>query len=124
MKTKIYCTVSSKGTHSFFLEQDGKRYFLFNQYYRKSVHKYFQYGVSLEAAISFDKIHGDGALSNTMDKLPAYIKYIEKEYQIAVLEKTREKQKKCSSYKRAKALSRMRDYSDFNFSWDTPTYAY
>lgn len=124
MKTKIYCTVSSKGTHSFYLEQDGKRYFLFNQNYRKSVHKYFQYGVSLGSAISFNKIHGDGALANTMEKLPAYIKYIEKEYQIAVFEKTREKQKKSSPYKRAKAFSRVRDYSDFNFSWEAPGYAY
>ena len=123
MKTKIYCTVSSKGTHSFYLEQDGKRYFLFNQNYRKSVHRYFQYGASLEEATNFNRIHGDGALANTMEKLPAYIKYIEKEYQIAVFEKTREKQKKSSSYKRAKSFSRVRDYSDFNFSWEAPGYA-
>ena len=124
MKTKIYCTVSSKGTHSFYLEQDGKRYFLFNQNYRKSVHRYFQYGASLEEATNFNRTHGDGALANTMEKLPAYIKYIEKEYQIAVFEKTREKQKKSSSYKRAKSFSHVRDYSDFNFSWETPGYAY
>ena len=89
MRTKIYCTVPTKGVHSFYLEQDGRRYFLFNQNYRKSVQTYYQNGVALDTALDFNKIHRDGALTNTMDKLPAYIRYIEKEYQIAVFDKTR-----------------------------------
>ena len=102
MKAQIYCTVSDKGVHSFYLLQDNKRYFLFRQNYRKSVHAYFKQGVSLEEAISFKRIHGDGALAHTMEKLPAYIKYIEKEYQISVYNKTKEKQekKKAKPYRR------------------------
>ena len=122
MKSKIYCIVSSKGTHTFYLEQDGKSHFLFNQNYRKSVHKYFRHGVPLESAISFNKTHRDGALTNTMEKLPAYIKYIEKEYQIAVLDKTKEKQKKYNSYKRTKMFQRTRNYNEFGASWENFSY--
>lgn len=124
MKTEIYCTVSCKGTHSFFLRRNGKDYFLFNQNYKKSVHKYFQSGVLLKNGINFNKIHGDGALTNTMEKLPAYIKYIEKEYQIAVFEKTKEKHKKFNSNKDIKMFSHKRDHNDFSFSWDPLGYVY
>ena len=97
MKTKVYCIVSNRGVHSFYLQQDGKRYFLFNQDYHKSVQEYFGRGVVFDKAIKFDKIRKAGALSHTMEKLPSHIKYVEKEYQIAVYKKT--KKKKSSRYK-------------------------
>ena len=105
MKTKIYCVVSDKGVHSFFLKQDKERYFLFNQNYRKSVHSYFSQGVSLEEAMNFNKIHRDGALTHTMDKLPAYIKYIEKEYQISVYNRTNKKKHKNSEWRSKRQVS-------------------
>ena len=94
MKTKVYCIVSDKGVLSFFLYQDNRRYFLFSQNYRKSVYAYFKHGVSVDESLSFKKTHGDSALIHTMDKLPAYIKYIEKEYQIPVYKKTKTKNSK------------------------------
>ena len=95
-RTKIYCIVSDKGVHSFYMLHDGCRYYLFQQDYRKSVQRYFRQGVSLRDAMNFKKTHNDGALRHTMEKLPSYIKYIEKEYGIAVSEKTKQKQRNLS----------------------------
>lgn len=100
MKTTIYCIVSDKGIHSFYLKQNNKRYFLFSQNYRKSVHNYFKNGVSLEESLNFNRTKHDNALIRTMEKLPSYIKYIEKEYQIAVYEKTKKKQNQSFSHKK------------------------
>ena len=41
--------------------------------------------------MDFCKAHGDQAIIHTMDKIPVYIKYIEKEYQISVYNKTKQK---------------------------------
>lgn len=97
MKTKIYCIISDKGIHSFYLQHNSKRFYLFSQNYRKGVHKYYKNGVSLEDAINFNKSHRDEAVTHTMEKLPAYIKYIEKEYDIAVYKKTKVKNNKRTS---------------------------
>ena len=99
MKTKIYCIVSDKGIHSFYLQHNSKRYYLFSQNYRKGVHKYYSNGVSLKDAINFNKSHRDEAVTHTMEKLPAYIKYIEKEYDIAVYKKTKVKNSKKTTSK-------------------------
>ena len=100
MKSTIYCTVSDKGLHSFYLTQNTNRYYLFTQNYRKSVHNYYKNGVSLEDAVNFNKSNHDTALMHTMDKLPAYIKYVEKEYEIIVFEKTRRKKTKEYNHKK------------------------
>lgn len=94
MKTTVYCIVSDKGQHSFYLKQDNSKYYLFTQNYRKSVQRYYGKGVTIEEAINFNRSKHDSAIINTMDKLPSYIKYIEKEYQINILKKTKQKQDK------------------------------
>lgn len=91
MKPTIQCRVSDKGEHSFYLETDEGRYFLFCQKYRKGVGDYFRGGVILNNALNFAKSNYDEAIRRTMQKIPMYIKYIEKEYDIIVLEKTRKK---------------------------------
>lgn len=98
MKTTVFCTPTAKGIHSFYLTYEGEDYFLFNQNYRKGVHEFYSDGVSLNAALKFALAHQDSAILRTMEKLPMYIKYVEKEYGIAVLEQTIKKQKSLSRY--------------------------
>ena len=91
MKNMIYCEPTARGVHTFFLVVNGKEYFLFSQNYRKGVHAYYSKGVSLTQAVNYSKTHNDSALIRTMSKLPMYIKYVEKEYGIEVLERTKKK---------------------------------
>ncbi len=102
MRAMIYCELTDRGEHLFYLAVGGEDYFLFSQDYRKGVQAYFSKGVALEQSMKYSKAHNDSALERTMTKLPMYIKYIEKEYEIEVLEKTK---KRNSKYNR---LSEMR----------------
>ena len=91
MKNMIYSEPTARGVHTFFLVVNGKEYYLFSQNYRKGVHAYYSKGVSLTQAVNYSKTHNDSALIRTMSKLPMYIKYVEKEYGIEVLERTKKK---------------------------------
>ena len=62
------------------------------------MHEFYSDGVSLNTALKFALAHQDNAILRTMEKLPRYIKYVEKEYGIAVLEQTLKKQKAISRY--------------------------
>lgn len=95
MKTMIYCEPTERGIHSFYLVDNDERYFLFSQKYRKSVQDYYSKGVSVNRSIDFSKSHKDNALKRTMSKLPMYIRYIEKEFGILVLNQTKKKAKEC-----------------------------
>ena len=88
----IFCKVTDKGMHSFYLYHNGEIFFLFSQDYRKGVHQYFFKGVPFQEAVNFSKAYNDHSLEHTMVKIPLYIKYIEKEYDIAVYRKTVKKQ--------------------------------
>lgn len=98
MKTTIYCKPTAQGIHSFYLITDAREYFLFSQNYRKGVQSYFSKGVRLDQARNYSKSNSDSAIIKTMNKLPMYIKYIEKEYGICILEQTKKKEKKQYSY--------------------------
>jgi len=87
MRTMIICQTPQKGMHSFYAIVNNKSYFLFSQDFRHGVHDYFENGVSLNEAINHSKAHNDSAIIRTMSKLPMYIKYIEKEYNIVVFDK-------------------------------------
>lgn len=97
MKNMIYCEPTARGVYTFFLVVNGKEYYLFSQNYRKGVHAYYSKGVSLTQAVNYSKTHNDSALIRTMSKLPMYIKYVEKEYGIEVLERTKKKSR-CLGY--------------------------
>ncbi len=91
MKTTIYCKTTDKGVHSFYLAQGREEYFLFHQNFRRGVKEYFGRGVSINEAFDFGRSHHNTSLIHTMEKLPAYIKYVEKEYGIEVLKQTAKK---------------------------------
>lgn len=91
MKTIIYCEPTSKGVHSFYVHSNDGDFFLFSQNYRKGVQIYFGKGVHLDEAYNFSKSNHDNAIIKTMNKLPMYIRYVEKEYGIAILNQTMKK---------------------------------
>ena len=100
MNTIVCCRTAKRGVHSFYIVSGGKEYFLFNQGYRKGVQEYFGSGVSLSDARNFSKAHKDSAVVRTMDKLPMYIRYIEKAYGLEILEQTKKHNtKKCSRFR-------------------------
>lgn len=91
MKTMIYCRPTAQGIHSFYILTGDSEFFLFNQNYRKGVHSYFSKGVRLDEACDYSKANRDSAVIKTMNKLPTYIKYIEREYGITILNQTKKR---------------------------------
>ena len=94
MTTKISCKTTAKGIQSFYLECNDGKFFLFSQNYRKGVKEYYgPTGIALKVALDVSRSKGDTAVIRTMRKLIPYIKYVEKEYDIVVLDKTASRQR-------------------------------
>ncbi len=91
MSSVVYCKPIAKGIHAFYLNVGETTYYLFSQNYRRGVNKYFSNGVRLDKAVCFSSAKGDQALMRTMEKIPMYIRYIERTYDVAVLRKTAKK---------------------------------
>ena len=91
MKNCIYCTTTAKGKQTFYLMAQGKRHYLFEQAYRKSNKKVFAAGVLLNELKKLRK-HCSHSVRHTATKIPAQIHYLEQEYGISVMEKTKRKQ--------------------------------
>ncbi|WP_456028916.1 hypothetical protein [Ruminococcus sp.] len=91
MKTTVYCKPTSKGVHSFYLLIGSEEFFLFSQAYRKGVEEYYGRGVHFDESMNYSKAHNDSAVIRTMKKIPMYVKYVEKEYVIEVLEQTKKR---------------------------------
>ena len=94
MRCTIICRPTDTGMHSFYLTTGNASYFLFSQHFRCGVNRYFSDGVRLDEAMDFSRAKGDSAIIRTMEKLPSHIRYIEREYDIRVLDKTIKKAKK------------------------------
>ena len=97
MKTMIYCETTEKASHVFYMINEGKSYYLFSQDYRMGVQELYHKGVRLDDSVDFSKAHKDTAIERTMTKIPMYIKYIEKEYGIEVLERTKKRNRYSSN---------------------------
>ena len=91
MANMIFCKTTAKGVQSFYVSANGETHYLFSQSFRRGVKNYYERGVYISEAINFTKAKGNTAVVHTMEKLPAYIRYIEREYGIAVLRKTARK---------------------------------
>ena len=89
---KIVCRQNGY-MHDFFVITDGVRYYLFTQKFRRGVDEFYRMAMPLGKAIKHGCGKGDRAIHRTMDKLRIYIKYIEKENDIIILEETRRKKK-------------------------------
>ena len=101
MKNYIYCTTTAKGEQTFYLMAQGTRYFLFAQAFRRSNKDVFERGGSLFDLGKLRKHHSE-SVRHTATKLPSYIRYIEQEYGISVLEITKHKQEGWKTKKRFK----------------------
>lgn len=91
MKASVYCTTGKKGIHSFYLRVGSRDYYLFSQNFRIGVQRYYRKGVILDEAMNISRSHGDAALIRTMKKIPTWIRYVEKEYELEVLRRTKKK---------------------------------
>lgn len=90
---KIFCKTTSKGVQSFYLSVNNKDYFLFSQAYRVTVREHFRCGLSINECLDYAQTKSC-AVRRTLDKLKVYIPYIEKEYGVAVFNKTKKKRDK------------------------------
>ena len=94
MKNYIICKSAGKAKTSFYLVSDHDEHYLFTQNYRKGVRDYFMNGVTINQAMDTGKGRFDNALVRTMEKIPTYIRYIEKECGITVLRQTKKKKER------------------------------
>ncbi len=105
MKTKVICRTTNEDTLAFYVSVNGKEYFLFNQEYKRSIKEHFKSGLDIHAVGNYSSVRSQ-SVQKILDKLPAYIHYIEKEYDVAIFEKTKKKAEK----KNAKAYKRERTF--------------
>lgn len=85
MKTVIKCTENKLGGHSFYINHQGIDYLLFNQRYHRGVDRVFKNGLDLYDSLDPKTAKGDTAMLKTISKMKLFIKYIEKEYQVKIL---------------------------------------
>lgn len=109
MKNYIYCTTTAKGEQTFYLMAQGTKYFLFVQAYRRSNKEVFERGISLFDLRKLKK-NCSYSVRHTAEKLPAYIRYVEQEYGISVMEMTKHKQESWKTKKRFK--------ENVSFDWE------
>ena len=88
MISEIFSKVSETGKQNFYLRVNGKEYYLFSQNYYKSVSDFYGKNITVNRALDFSASTGR-AVRKTMEKLRAYIPYIEKEFGVSVLNKTK-----------------------------------
>lgn len=86
--TMIYCQ-ERNGMHEFYMTLDRNEYYLFSQKYRVGVDKFYRKGVQLDKGIKHGIGRTDYAIHQTMDKVKRHIRYIEKEYNLIILDKTK-----------------------------------
>lgn len=101
MKTKIYC-IKHNGKRQFYVSAYGNDYYLFSQDYRKGVENFYSKPQTYDEATNFSKAKRDFSIMNTMKKIPSYVRYIEKYYEIILTNKS-QKRATTNKYSRAYA---------------------
>ena len=101
MQAKVICRTTAKDTQTFYVSVNGKEHYLFKQKYRRSVKKHFQNGITINQTKDYSSVTSR-AVKRTLDKLPPYIHFLEKDCEVAVYEKTKQKKetKRNRAYKR------------------------
>ena len=110
MKPKIYCRTVAKGRQAFYVNVNGKDYFLFEQDYRVSNKEFFRHGVTVQGISNYSNVHS-AAVKKTMDKLPSYLYYIEKESGLCIYQKTKNKLQSCKKKAYKRTNFRWQDYN-------------
>jgi len=91
MYYQVLCKCNNKGFLDFYLRANEKELFMFSQKYKYGSREFFEKGVSLDKALDTTKSHGNYAILLVMKKLPVYLRFLEKEHNIQLLEKTKNK---------------------------------
>lgn len=102
MRDGIYCKRTDGGFHTFYLVTGGQEYYLFRQRCYRGVQEYYGGGTPVDTAFDFSRAHRDDAIERTMAKLPKYIRYVEKEYAIHILEQSKRRRDRSCAAPRAK----------------------
>lgn len=89
------------GTLYFYAVVGGSEYFLFTQDFRKTLKDYFSNGVNVDKTGNYSSAHSV-VVRRVLDKLPSYLRYVEKEFGVDIYEKTKEQKtpRKVKAYKR------------------------
>lgn len=85
----IYCSADDNSKQHFYLQYEGNCFYLFSQDFRRGVQNYYGRGVDFDHAIDQSRGKFDSAILRTMRKIVPHVKYIEKEYDICILNKTK-----------------------------------
>ena len=112
MKAKVICKEVKKGELTFYAKVDGREYFLFQQEFKKTVRDYFLNGVNIDEINDYSLAHSH-TVRKTLDKLPSYLHYVEKEYDLEIYEKT----------KQAKRIKNIKAYKRQAFNWQDYAWA-
>lgn len=89
MKARIIARNSEHGFHTVYLEEGGKEYYLFRQAWYRGVEDYFGNGAVISDALDRSKAKCDRSVLRTMDRIIPGIRYVEKQYGISVLSRTK-----------------------------------
>lgn len=85
----IYCQPDTNSKQHFYVQFNGESYYLFSQDFRRGVQNYYGNGVKLDKAVDHSKAKFDTAIMRTMRKIIPHIRYIEKEYDLLILNRTK-----------------------------------
>lgn len=77
----------------FFAEDEQESVYIFSRKYRTNLFNYFRKGISTRKLYDFTKTHRSSVVINTMLQLRTHLRFIEKEYGVAILEKRGENKK-------------------------------
>lgn len=84
----IYCRELNRGTLYFYVSMNGEEHYLFGQSFRLSLWNRYRYSVRLDDALDWGKCR-TFADRKVCEKLFKNIPYIEKEYGLVLLRKSR-----------------------------------
>ncbi len=87
MANYVYCEHNNYDTIDFYVEHNHKKYYLFTQRWRRGIVNYFQNKVTVTRSLDKTYAMSDRALCDTMNKLPMYLRYLEREQGIVLLDK-------------------------------------
>ena len=105
----IYCKTVANNQVGFYMQANGKEYFLCKQRYYRTLWDYFVGGVDINSLFSKGGKHSH-AVRKVKLKLPAYIEYVEREQGVLVLDKTLSRNGRVGAEKRRKS-------KDCTYNW-------
>ena len=85
----IYCTQPVRGTLYFYVRSAGEEHYLFGQPFRATLWDRYRFGVRLEDALKWSGCHAVPSQMKVCEKLFKMIPWIEKEYGLPLLRKSR-----------------------------------